>query len=132
MVRFETPEGASVLAEAGPATFTPITTPFEKAWSVAQAFRLTPDEGIYGLGQHQDGFMNYRGRAVKLVQTNTDAVTPVVVSTRGWGLLWDNDSKTQFSDGLRARRCGRRSPTTSTTTSSWAPASTPSWAATGA
>ncbi len=43
--------------------------------------------------------MNYRGRAVKLVQTNTDAVTPVVVSTGGWGLLWDNDSKTLFSDG---------------------------------
>jgi alpha-D-xyloside xylohydrolase len=99
VVRFESPEGASVLAEARPASFTPVTTPFEKAWSVAQAFRLTPDEGIYGLGQHQEGGMNCRGRAVKLVQTNTDAVTPVVVSTRGWGLLWDNDSKTQFEDG---------------------------------
>jgi len=99
VVRFETPEGSSVLAEAGAASFTPVTTPFENAWSVAQVFRLTPEEGIYGLGQHQDGFMNYRGRAVKLVQTNTDAVTPVVVSTGGWGLLWDNDSKTQFSDG---------------------------------
>jgi len=28
-------------------------------------FKLTPDEGIYGLGQHQSGYMNYRGRTVK-------------------------------------------------------------------
>jgi alpha-D-xyloside xylohydrolase len=99
VVRFETLEGASVLAEARAAAFTPVTTPFEKAWSVAQSFRLTPEEGLYGLGQHQDSVMNYRGHSVTLVQTNTDAVTPVLVSTRGWGLLWDNDSKTQFEDG---------------------------------
>ena len=36
-----------------------------------QNFKLTPDEGIYGLGQHQYGYMNYRGRTVKLVQANT-------------------------------------------------------------
>jgi alpha-D-xyloside xylohydrolase len=99
VVRFEAPDGAGVLAEARPAGFTPVTTPFERAWSVAQTFRLTPEEGLYGLGQHQDSVMNYRGHSVKLVQTNTDAVTPVLVSTRGWGLLWDNDSKTQFEDG---------------------------------
>jgi len=101
VVSFETPDGASVLAEARAAAFTPVSTPFERAWSVAQTFRLTPEEGIYGLGQHQDSVMNYRGHSLKLVQTNTDAVTPVLVSTRGWGLLWDNDSKTQFEDGAR-------------------------------
>jgi alpha-D-xyloside xylohydrolase len=99
VVQLSAPEGSPVLAEAGPAVFAPVTTPFEKAWSVAQGFRLTPDEGIYGLGQHQDGLMNYRGQTVKLVQANTEAVTPVLVSTAGWGLLWDNDSKTVFSDG---------------------------------
>lgn len=99
LVSFETPKGETVLAEARPAVFTPITTPYEKALTVEQTFRLTPEEGLYGLGQHQDSLMNYRGRSVKLVQTNTDAVTPVVVSTRGWGILWDNDSKTQFADG---------------------------------
>jgi alpha-D-xyloside xylohydrolase len=99
-VRFETRAGASVLAEAGPAVFTPVRTPFEEASSVAQSFRLKPEEALYGLGQHQDGLMNYRGHTVKLVQSNTDAVTPVLVSTGGWGLLWDNDSKTLFADGV--------------------------------
>ncbi len=99
VVSFATPQGDAVLAESGPAVFTPITTPHEKASSVEQTFRLTPEEGLYGLGQHQDSVMNYRGHSVKLVQTNTDAVTPVLVSTRGFGILWDNDSKTQFADG---------------------------------
>jgi alpha-D-xyloside xylohydrolase len=98
VLRFETPGGEGILAEARPAAFAPVKTPFETAASVTQAFRLTPDEGLYGLGQHQDGLMNYRGHAVTLVQSNTDAVTPVLVSTAGWGLLWDNDSKTRFED----------------------------------
>ncbi len=99
IVSFETPDGEIVLAENGPAALTPMTTPFDEALSVRQGFHLTREEGLYGLGQHQDSLMNYRGRSVKLVQTNTDAVTPVLVSTRGWGLLWDNCSKTLFEDG---------------------------------
>jgi len=67
-------------------------------FSIQQNFRLTPDEGLYGLGQHQNGYMNYRGRSVKLVQSNTDAVTPFLISTRCYGILWDNYSKTVFSD----------------------------------
>ena len=63
-----------------------------------QKFSLTPDEGIYGLGQHQYGYMNYRGCMVKLVQTNTDAVNPFLISSKGYGVLWDNYSKTIFED----------------------------------
>jgi alpha-D-xyloside xylohydrolase len=70
----------------------------EKACSIKQPFELSADEGIYGLGQHQYGFMNYRGHTVKLVQTNTDAVTPFLVSTKNYGILWDNYSKTIFED----------------------------------
>ena len=42
--------------------------------------------------------MNYRGRTVKLVQANTEAVTPFLISTAGYGILWDNYSKTIFAD----------------------------------
>ena len=68
------------------------------AFSVQQNFTLTPDEGLYGLGQHQTGYMNYRGRTVKIVQSNTNAVTPMLVSTAGYGIFWDNYSKTMFAD----------------------------------
>jgi alpha-D-xyloside xylohydrolase len=89
-----------ILKEQGPAEITPVSLAHESnAFSVRQDFTLTPEEGIYGLGQHQDGYMNYRGRTVKLVQANTQAVTPFLISTAGYGLLWDNYSKTIFADG---------------------------------
>ena len=76
----------------------PYVSPNEKAWSIAQTFALSNDEAVYGLGQHQYGYMNYRGKEVKLVQTNTDAVIPFLWSTAGYGILWDNYSKTIFTD----------------------------------
>ena len=97
-LEYFTTSGTSILKENKKAIFTPVTLPYEKAFNIQQNFKLTPDEGLYGLGQHQDGYMNYRGRTVKLVQTNTDAVTPFLISTRGWGILWDNYSKTIFQD----------------------------------
>ncbi len=43
--------------------------------------------------------MNYRGHDVTLVQENRIAVVPVVVSTKNYGILWDNYSMTKFHDG---------------------------------
>ena len=73
----------------------------EKAYTIKQAFKLTDDEGIYGLGQHQNGYFNYREHSVKLVQTNTNAVSPFLISTKNYGILWDNYSKTIFDDNAR-------------------------------
>jgi alpha-D-xyloside xylohydrolase len=88
-----------ILKEQGGAMITPVKMKHEaKAFNVEQDFTLTPDEGIYGLGQHQSGYMNYRGRTVKLVQANTQSAIPFLVSTLGYGLLWDNYSKTIFAD----------------------------------
>lgn len=78
--------------------FTPVKYKSDEAFSVKQNFRLTSDEGIYGLGQHQNGYMNYRGKNVVLVQSNTEAVIPFLISTSGYGILWDNYSKTVFDD----------------------------------
>jgi alpha-D-xyloside xylohydrolase len=98
-IRYLASDDRTILEEQGGATFTPAQDPHEKAaFSVQQTFKLTPDEGVYGLGQHQSGYMNYRGRTVKLVQSNTDAVTPMLVSTAGYGIFWDNYSKTIFAD----------------------------------
>ncbi|MBN1605705.1 MAG: DUF5110 domain-containing protein [Polyangiaceae bacterium] len=91
--------GEPVLREAGRSELVPVQFGSDKGHGLGQRFTLTPTEGIYGLGQHQDGFMNYRGRSVTLVQTNTEAAIPFMVSTRGYGLLWDNTSKTLFKDG---------------------------------
>jgi alpha-D-xyloside xylohydrolase len=98
-VEFLDAKTGSLLKEAGKAQFEPVTYGKDRGFNVQQSFALTPTEGIYGLGQHQDGFMNYRGRSVTLVQANTQSAIPFLVSTRGYGLLWDNTSKTIFADG---------------------------------
>ncbi|MDZ7331333.1 MAG: PA14 domain-containing protein [candidate division KSB1 bacterium] len=70
----------------------------EQIYHATQRFELHPEEAIYGLGQHQTGDMNYRGKKVILVQTNTAAVNPFLISTKGYGILWDNYSKTIVHD----------------------------------
>ena len=90
-IQYLTADNQIILKEQGGAIIEPVKIKNEKkAFSVQQNFKLAPDEGIYGLGQHQSGYMNYRGRTVKLVQANTEAVTPFLISTRGYGILWDN------------------------------------------
>lgn len=52
-------------------------------------FDFAPDEGIYGLGSHMEGYMNLNGKTLYLTQHNLKVTVPVLVSTRGYGLLFD-------------------------------------------
>ena len=97
-VEYFAKNGSGILKEIGKPSFTPVNYKFEKAFSVKQHFEFSADEGIYGFGQHQYGYMNYRGHSVKLVQSNTNAVTPFFISTKNYGIYWDNYSKTIFND----------------------------------
>jgi alpha-D-xyloside xylohydrolase len=70
----------------------------ENAWSLSTTFQTSPEESLYGLGQQQNGFMDYQGRSVALVQQNTSVAVPFVLSSNNYGLLWDNYSITHFGD----------------------------------
>ena len=50
-------------------------------------------KGFYGLGQHQAGVWNYRGETVDLSQENTEIAIPLLVSTNGYGIFWNNPSR---------------------------------------
>lgn len=65
---------------------------------VGQVFESPDDEALYGLGQHQHGYMNYKGKDVDLTQHNIVAVVPFLYSSRNYGILWDNYSITRFGD----------------------------------
>ena len=65
---------------------------------VTDLFQLPEDEAIYGLGQHQGGVLNYRGLAVSLGQNNTDVALPILISTRGYGLLWNTASQSTMNN----------------------------------
>jgi alpha-D-xyloside xylohydrolase len=47
---------------------------------------------IYGLGQHQDGLLDYGGNSVHLQQKNGDVGVPFLLSPAGFGILWNNAS----------------------------------------
>lgn len=97
-IEFLNSKNEIILREKGTASFSPVIYSSDSGFSIKQNFQLTANEGIYGLGQNQDGYFNYRGKKEVLVQTNTDAVTPFLISTRNYGILWDNYSKTIFDD----------------------------------
>ena len=97
-VRFRNAAGQAVLEQSGSPSFKPVTAEGAPWLTISQQFNRGTDEGFYGLGQHQFGQMNYNGEDVELAQHNMDVAIPFVVSTRNYGLLWDNNSVTRFGD----------------------------------
>jgi alpha-D-xyloside xylohydrolase len=55
-------------------------------------------EGLYGLGQHQAGVWNYRGDTVDLSQENTEIAIPLLVSANGYGIFWNNPSRSEANN----------------------------------
>ncbi len=55
-------------------------------------------EGFYGLGQHQAGVWNYRGESVDISQDNSNIAVPLLVSSNGYGIFWNNDSRSRFNN----------------------------------
>ena len=68
--------------------------------TIQQKFQLSVGEAIYGLGQDQRGIINYRNHSVLLKQRNMFAANPFMVSSFGYGILWDNYSTTTFTDDI--------------------------------
>jgi alpha-D-xyloside xylohydrolase len=97
-VRFLDAAGKTLLDEARRGTFRPVTLAGKPYLATSQQFNRGTDEGFYGLGQHQNAQMNYNGEDVELAQHNMDIAIPFVVSTRNYGLLWDNNSITRFGN----------------------------------
>ena len=93
-VAFLDADGRSVLAERrGGARFTPVAVLGEAVWRARQEFESPDDEGLYGLGQQQEGVLNWKGHSVDLVQHNIADVVPFFVSTRNYGRCWANPSR---------------------------------------
>jgi len=55
-------------------------------------------EGLYGLGQHQAGVWNYRGASVDISQDNSDIAVPLMLSSKGYGIFWNNTSRSRFNN----------------------------------
>jgi alpha-D-xyloside xylohydrolase len=99
-VSFFNKEGEPILQEkiGGGKSFTPIEVEGTKGYTLRQVFESPDDEAFYGLGQHQSDEFNYKGKNESLFQYNTKVSIPFIVSSRNYGILWDNYSLSKWGD----------------------------------
>jgi alpha-D-xyloside xylohydrolase len=99
-VSFRDPEGKIILSEksTGGRSFQPSVFDGKRYYHLTQTFQSGSGDAWYGLGQHQDGVLNYRGQQVTFFQNNTEVAIPFLVSSKNYGILWDNYSLTKLGD----------------------------------
>ena len=76
----------------------PVVYEGQRSYSISQTFETTADDAYYGLGQHQGDQFNYKGGQVLLFQNNTEVAIPFLISSKNYGILWDNYSVTKVGD----------------------------------
>ena len=75
----------------------PSTVQGEPTYDATLRLASPEDEFLYGTGQFQDGFLNIRGVSRRLTQVNTQIALPFILSSKGYGLLWNNYGLTDFN-----------------------------------
>jgi alpha-D-xyloside xylohydrolase len=96
-ISFCKPDSTPLLEEYEKPEFEKIVVKGDEGYSIKQKFLLN-SEGLYGLGQNQENYMNYKNKKILLSQTNTNAISPVLISSNNIGIFWDNYSATIFSE----------------------------------
>lgn len=93
-------QGKSLLREGSnePRTYEKAEVNGEATYHVTDRFSPDRLEGLYGLGQHQNGMFNYRGATVELGQNNTDVAIPLLVSSKGYAVMWNTASLTDVDN----------------------------------
>jgi alpha-D-xyloside xylohydrolase len=61
-----------------------------KPYYISQSFKVSNNQGLFGLGQHRDGILNWRNCEIQLCQYNTNISVPIILSTEGYGIIWEN------------------------------------------
>lgn len=99
ILTYTKPDGSTLLKEQeNLKAFTAVNDAGRPTYAVYQSFTTDKEEGLYGLGQLQNGQMMQRSMTKHLVQGNVEDVSPFFQSTKGYGLFWDNYSGTTYTD----------------------------------
>ncbi|WBS03840.1 glycoside hydrolase family 31 protein [Pseudoduganella sp. SL102] len=85
----------------------PQTVNEEKTYQVGAEFHAPADEHYYGMGQNQESLsgLDLRGRTLDCkhwydAPGGETVCVPFMVSSKGYGIVWDNPSATRFSAGV--------------------------------
>lgn len=77
----------------------------DRGYRVSAIFDSPADEHYYGLGQHQQGFLDLRNHRIHCWHEYNEiggqtVCVPFMVSSRNYGIIWDNPSKTTIDAGF--------------------------------
>nr|WP_294944805.1 TIM-barrel domain-containing protein [uncultured Mucilaginibacter sp.] len=89
--------GREITSEDGKSVI-PATIAGIKTWNISTQFNSPKTEALFGLGCHpvDTGAINYKGRNQDMAIKYLTGAIPVLLSTRGYGLMWDNYSASNF------------------------------------
>ncbi len=84
----------------------------ETGYRVSATFGASADEHFYGLGQQQQGALDLREHQIRCWHDYSaiggeTVCVPFMISTRGYGLVWDNPSKTTIDLGFNQQSVWR-------------------------
>ena len=87
------------LTQENTRTLTPVEVNGEKTYHSERFTNMwDTQESLYGLGQHQAGVWNYRGEDVEISQDNTNISIPMLLSSNGYGIFWNNGSRSRMNN----------------------------------
>lgn len=97
--------GGETILEMSDWDMAPHTVNGEKTFRAGATFIAPSDEHYYGLGQNQEGILDYRGRSIDCkhyydAPAGETVCVPFLVTNKGYGIVWDNPSATQVTPGL--------------------------------
>ncbi len=84
LLREQRPERATRIP---PRAFKPLSG---ELYHLEARFAANKGERFFGLGQHQHGLLDQKGATIELIQRNTEVTIPWLLSSRMYGLLWNN------------------------------------------
>lgn len=97
-ITYRDSDGKQLLQEAS-RKLTPVEVNGEKTYRSESFVSIYGShEALYGLGQHQAGVWNYRGESVDISQDNSNIAVPLLVSSNGYGIFWNNSSRSRFNN----------------------------------
>jgi alpha-D-xyloside xylohydrolase len=107
-----TQSGETLLEEADwtpeHAVLYPASRTFEagegELFRIEARFKSQKGERFYGLGQHRHGLLNQKGAVVELMQRNAEVCIPFLLSSRGYGFLWNNPAVGRVELGTNGTR----------------------------
>ena len=87
----------TIKGKGGKTIFTATNHRLTPGGEATLTFASPKDECLYGLGQFQDGYSNVRGLSRRLTQVNTQISIPMLLSSKGYGILWNNYGMTEYN-----------------------------------